>query len=246
MHPVVCLLVLLALGAPARAASAHTDVDPDEGTLSSVRPRIPEPMVFDLVRPLGARRGELEVNSLFRLSPGEQPRLLHWAPEVEYTFANGHGVELEVPIEGRRVASVKAALQGTLPGPRPRVFIHGWQGIWEGARGGGAQVDVLYLAGARWHPRWSTFTMTGVRRERHGPEKHVLLQNTTLFYHAGKETSLGLETNLAGDGAGRHRLMLMPQVHTRKSRYNVQGGAGVVHHAGRLRLQIAWRVSREF
>ena len=41
--------------------------DPDEGTLSSIKPQIPEPVVFDLVRPLGAERGEFEVNSLFRV-----------------------------------------------------------------------------------------------------------------------------------------------------------------------------------
>lgn len=246
MQLVVCLFVLLALAAPARSACAQAVADPDEGTLSSVRPRIPEPMVFDLVRPLGAHRGELEVNSLFRVTPADRPPHLLWAPEVEYTFADGHGVEFELPMEDGRVDSVKAALQGTLPGPWPAAFIHGWQGIWEGAREGGAQIDLLYLAGVRWHRRWSVFSMTGVRQHRDDGVTYAWLGNYSLFYHAGKETTLGVETNLAHAGAHDRRFMLMPQLHTRKSRYNVQGGAGVVREAGRTHLQLAWRVSREF
>ena len=35
-----------------------------DAALSSDAPHIPEPMVFDLVRPLGVRQGDLEVNAL--------------------------------------------------------------------------------------------------------------------------------------------------------------------------------------
>lgn len=110
--------------------------DPDEGSLSSIRPRIPEPLVFDLIRPLGAEKGELEVNSLFRIAPSDQPRRLQWAPEVEYAFAEGYGIEFELPLENAGVASYKGAIQGTLPGPWKRRFIHGWQAIGETARKG--------------------------------------------------------------------------------------------------------------
>ena len=243
---VLTACVLAASCLIASVARAHTQAataDPDEGTLSSVRPRIPEPMLFDLVRPLGAARGEFEVNSLFRLTPAVGGGV-RWAPEVEYAFAPGYGVEFELPIDGRAVSSVKAALQGTLPGPRPRTFIHGWQGIWEGERhGGGRQIDLLYLAGSRWHRRWSAFTVTGVRQVAHGARSRALLGNASLFYHAGKETSFGIETNLASAGASR--VTVMPQLLTRRSRYNVQGGAGLVRESGRTRLQVAWRLSRE-
>lgn len=247
MRTVPCLLVIFLCALPAYtvASSGQIHTDPDEATLSSVRPRIPEPMVFDLVRPLGAQRGELEVNSLFRVSPGAPQGHLLWAPEVEYAFANGHGVEFELPMAGGRIESVKLALQGTLPGPSPHTFIHGWQGIWERARDGGAQVDLLYLAGVRWHRRWSAFTMNGVRQERHGAVGPAYLANVTLFHHVGKETSFGLETNVTA-GRVERRLLLMPQVHTRKSRYNLQGGLGIDYAAGRAHAQAAWRLSREF
>jgi len=48
---------------------------------------IPEPLMFDLVRGLGARQGELEVNSLadFPLNY-TTTRGIDWAPEVEYAL----------------------------------------------------------------------------------------------------------------------------------------------------------------
>jgi hypothetical protein len=75
-------------------------------------PHIPEPMVFDLVRPLGARRVEFEFNTLL-LAPlnrrvglaneipdsigltqerGERHRA-EWAPEFEYAIRDGLAIE---------------------------------------------------------------------------------------------------------------------------------------------------------
>jgi hypothetical protein len=233
-------MLSVALGGPLLAQQ----VDPDEGTLSSIRPRIPEPMVFDLVRPLGAERGEIEVNSLFRSTPtGPAPHLL-WAPEVEWTFADGHGVEVELPMEDTRRDSLKVGVQGTFPGPAPRAFIHGWQGIWEGAARDGAQVDVLYLAGVRPHPRWSGFTMNGIRYDRTS-RRTVFLGNYSIFVHSGRLMNYGVEVNLWREQDAR-RVMVMPQVHVRKNRINVQAGAGGVRSSGRHLLQLALRVSREF
>ena len=46
---------------------------------------LPEPLVFDLVRGLGARRSELETNVLGQFTiGGSSNRKIHWAPEVEY------------------------------------------------------------------------------------------------------------------------------------------------------------------
>lgn len=151
---------------PGLALAQSQRIDPDEGTLSSIRPRIPEPMVFDLIRPLGAERGEFEINSLFRFMPANSPRRLQWAPEIEYAFLDGYGIEFEVPIENARIDSWKGAIQGTLAGPWKTKFIQGWQALGEKNRGGGnSRVDLLYLAGSRWHSNWSAFTMTGIERE---------------------------------------------------------------------------------
>ncbi len=45
-------------------------------------PSIPEPMVFDMIRPLGARRGELEANTLAQVNLSGASRDVEWAPEV--------------------------------------------------------------------------------------------------------------------------------------------------------------------
>lgn len=226
------------------AAATLFAQDPDEGTLSSVKPRIPEPLVFDLIRPLGAERGELEANTLVRYKPNGA---IQWAPEVEYAFAKGYGLEFELPLENGHIDTFKAALQGTLPGPWKKKFIHGWQGVGEVARGHNYwQSDALYLAGLRFHPKWSTFSMTGWRAERGDVHGNAFLGNYSLFRHQSKKTTLGLETNYKSPGATGRNFLAMPQVHLRASRVNVQFGLGVLRTPSRTAPQLALRVSREF
>jgi hypothetical protein len=222
--------------------------DPDEGTLSSVKPRIPEPMVFDLIRPLGAQRGEFEVNSLFRFSPADKPRRLLWAPEVEYAFLEGYGVEFELPMENAGIDSWKGAIQGTLPGPWEKTFIHGWQVLGERSHHHElSRLNLLYLAGARWHRNWSTFTMTGAEREQDAAQTaHAFLGNYSLFYHHRKTVTYGLESNIKGHGVSGRGLLLMPQLQLRKSRVNLQIGAGWRWNNRTNGLQVGWRLSREF
>jgi hypothetical protein len=61
---------------------------------------IPEPLNFDLVRGLGARQGELEINSLadFPLN-NTSNRGVEWAPEIEYALFNNFAIELEFPFK---------------------------------------------------------------------------------------------------------------------------------------------------
>lgn len=235
--------LVLAIG-PVRA---QKPVDPDEGTLSSVKPRIPEPMVFDLIRPLGAERGEVEVNSLFRFSPGDRPRQLLWAPEVEYAFLEGYGIEFELPMENARIDSWKGAIQGTLPGPWRKKFIQGWQALGELSREGDhSKINLLYLAGARWHRNWSAFSMTGIERERGGRVAYAFLGNYSLFFHQRDTFNYGLETNFKGRGVSGRGVLLMPQALFRRSRLNLQAGAGWRWHTGASGFVIGWRLSREF
>lgn len=109
---------------------------------------IPEPMVFDLVRPLGARRGELEINTLglFPLrnrgrsrSVRDVPDALEdtdetridWAPEIEYALFDDFAVELELPFEDEKLVAYKFAAQWTLGTTMDGKMIHGTQGIAE-------------------------------------------------------------------------------------------------------------------
>lgn len=225
-----CLLVCL-------LAQTH---DPDEASLASAKPRIPEPMIFDLVRPLGARRGELEVNSLFRGS--------RWAPEVEYTFADGWGLEFELPIDKFQVESTKTALQGTLPGSLAKRSIHGVQFIWEKQiQEPGGQTDMLYLFGYRFNKRWSVFNMKGLRRQWSEDASHAaLLSNQTLFYQPNKKLVLGVEFNYQGPTRAPRLTLVMPQMHFKLGRLNLQSGIGLQQSGQSAKAQFALRLSREF
>lgn len=221
--------------------------DPDEGTLASGSPLIPEPMVYDLVRPLGAVKGELEVNSLF-IRPFRRGSALEWAPEIEYTFARGYGIELEIPMEGSRRESWKAALQGTAGLSREGKTIHGWQALIERWRlEDRGKLDLLYLTGTRWHNRWSTFTMLGPRLQTENGQRGAgLVWNQSVFYHQSRKLNIGLESNWASRAAHAGYWLAVPQVTWRKSRYNIQFGAGSRIAERRIKPVAAWRISREF
>jgi hypothetical protein len=218
----------------------------DEATFASSRLRIPEPMVFDLVRPLGAPKGELEVNSLFRMSEFAGGAVLQWAPEVEYTFADGYGVEFEVPIENSQLEAYKFAVQGKLKRFSGRNYLMGWQAIAERERRTGrVQTDLLHLFGLQMNPEWSFFSMNGVRRYASPTRDLAYLGNHTVFRRFSRKLELGLETNLQASPARPVRFMAMPQVLYRLHGYNFQAGAGGLADEG-LRVKVAWRVSREF
>ena len=58
----------------------------EDGGAQAHAPIIPEPMVFDLVRPLGALKGELEGNTLVEIPLAQtdpSDPSVFWAPEVE-------------------------------------------------------------------------------------------------------------------------------------------------------------------
>ena len=240
-------VILTGLLPGATAMAQIRPFDPDEGTLSSIKPRIPEPMVFDLVRPLGAERGEVEINSLFRFMPAHSPRRLLWAPEIEYAFLEGYGIEFEVPLENTRIDSWKGAIQGTIPGPWKKKFIQGWQALGEVSREGDhSRIDLMYLAGARWHRNWSAFSMTGIEREGGARAAYAFLGNYSVFFHLRDAVSYGLESNIKGRGNSGRGLLLMPQAQFRKSRLNLQIGAGWRWFKGENGLLIGWRLSREF
>jgi hypothetical protein len=90
----------------------NNNKNPDQQAAGNLLPHIPEPMVFDLIRPLGARKGELEMNALF-LNPTRRRTSLEWALEIEYAFLNNHAIELELPFENMRLEELKLSYQAT-------------------------------------------------------------------------------------------------------------------------------------
>ena len=216
-------------------------------------PLIPEPMVFDLVRPLAAPRGELEVNTLalFPLSaPGEE---IDWAPEIEYAFADGHAVELELPFENGRLTGVKLGLQGTFGTLARKRIVHGWQYLGVIDRDNGKLASsLLYILGARYSERWSSLTMVGINRPGRPhdptlPRDTALLVNHSLFHEFNGQTTAGLELNLRTSSQQRTWL-IMPQLHQKlNEHYTLQMGAGLQKPATRKsHPTLGLRLVREF
>lgn len=226
-------------------------VDPGEsdprihGLFPGVAPHIPEPLVFDLVRGLGARPGELESNVLFARALGTRSGLW-WAPELEYAFARDHAIEIEIPIRDRTVSGVKAAIQGALPGGRGR-FIHGWQLIAEYVFDHGMEGTPLYLAGVRLSPVVSLFGMIGARVTwvPDAPAGGEFIFNPSVFFDFTETLTVGVESNLwvGGDGLG---LRVIPQLHVQVGRHvRLQAGVGLLLIEDRLAPLAALRLVAE-
>jgi hypothetical protein len=230
-------------------------------------PRIPEPLVFDLVRPLGARRGELEINTLaliplrrnagrnripdpIGLVPSNSP-VTEWAPEIEYAIFDGVAVEFEVPIEETRLAAYKGAVQVTFGTAFEERFIHGAQGILLYDRETGRySPTVTYIAGVRFDEHWSLLGMLGLRTEINNDdaaERTERIVNLSLFYDATDHVSLGVESNLASSLSGASSWLIMPQVHWEITDYwMLQFGTGLSFTKDYTLPEIGLRLIRSF
>lgn len=233
-------------------------------------PRIAEPMVFDLIRPLGAKRGEGEVNvlglvplgqasgrvngvddplGLVRRSPDRES--VEWAPEIEYAICDGVALEFEAPMENSRLEAYKAAGQVTFGTALNHRFIHGAQAILQYGRDSSVWMTTgLYLAGFRFNDTWSVFGMFGSRGEVFGPaaEKEIeLLSNVTLFADMTDRMVVGVETNLNQVIGGDTGVLFMPQLHYEIDRYwMIQGGVGARFTTGLTGPVAGFRIIREF
>lgn len=216
------------------------------GLFPGTYPHIPEPMLFDLVRGLGARRDEVEVNTLAVFEwRGRGASPLAWAPEVEWAFLDGAAIELELPMHGRELEALKSALQLTLPSPRESTVTHGVQIIGEyffeprlrkesaphlsPASRRDVDLTALYLV-ARRAGKWSLLAMGGARTlvpvDARGQVE--LLLNPSLFHDVSEALTLGLESNLAVDLLGRIAAAVIPQLHWQVSKtVRIQLGAGL-------------------
>ena len=242
--PVLALSTVLT--SPVRGSSIH----------------IPEPMIFDLVRPLGAKQGEIEVNTLLQYPLDESPNRdsgtggltdegkLLWAPEIEAAVLDGLGLELELPFEGSELEALKFAVQYTLRVPPSWRYIHGLQFIgerflhpdlWE--------LSLVYIPGARFSGTWSTLGMLGVRTTLQSGNSVQTegLFNFSIFADLGTRTTLGLETDTAADFKGDYDILLMPQVHHEISgRWMIQGGVGARFIPEASRSELGGRVVYTF
>nr|WP_298718800.1 hypothetical protein [uncultured Steroidobacter sp.] len=237
----IALLVSSALSQASVAPPEHASVPFPEGdaAVSSELPHVPEPLLFDLVRPLGAAKGELEINALVQHASGGTA----WAPEIEYAFADGYALELELPFEGATLEEYKVAVQGTAGTLLKGRMIHGWQAIAYYERDSrDYTADLIYLNGARLSSKWSVFNMVGMRRAHwRGDSDYLGLVNNSIFYDYSKRLTFGLEVNSEiGDG-WRWRHGLVPQIH-----FDVDEHVTVQLGGGRSRLNVGQPTEKTF
>lgn len=232
-------------------------------------PEVPEPLVFDLVRPLGAKKGELEINNLAiqpltrRLTgsaraPDELGRsplstdrgLMEWAPEIEFALWDGFALEFELPFEGPELEALKFAAQWTMGTAFENRYIHGFQGIAEHfLESSSTGWTGVYIGAARFNEHWSMLGMWGFTQETGpgvggiGGDRTQLIQNLNLFYDLSDSVVLGLETNYAVSLAGDSVLLVMPQIHYEMTpNWSVQFGVGAGFSASDTLPQAAIRV----
>lgn len=214
---------------------------------------IPEPLLFDLVRRVNSKKGELEVNTLFTHTSADQIKGVEAAPEIEYAFADGMAIEFELPTVNGKVKTFKSAAQFELPS-----FwgdLTGLQIMHEKANGQSInETTFLLLSGKRLNDKWSIFTMIGNRfvygdsaeiKKTKGRE--LPIANLNLFYDYADVFDLGLEINLRGMGASFEELIVMPQIHALMADdFKLQMGFGVTHDGYKFSPITAFRLIKEF
>jgi len=195
---------------------------------------IPEPMLFDLIRPLDSKKGELEINTLlyksfnsdsskrsidpFGIGPNTKDRdQIEWAPEIEYALSDGFALEFEVPMEGSEIEAYKFAAQYTF-GRLNDAYIHGMQLIVEPNRDFEKyNTTLLYLGGYRFDETFSTLFMLGGRMDLEGEQKYKTfeyLANATFFAELNSRVIVGIETNYAEHrDQSRYAVAFIPQLH---------------------------------
>jgi hypothetical protein len=233
-------------------------------------PNVPEPMVFDLIRPLGVRQGEMEVNVLgfvpLRCTRSRTPQFsfitgadqstqkratFEWAPEMEYGLFDNFAIEFELPLAEGRVEAFKVAAQYTLGTAFDERFIHGFQGILFVDRTNGAVTPtILYLAALRIDPTYSLQAMVGFSHEFGGENlisPTFVLLNMALFAEVNAKWTLGVEANYFSGLDGAAGLLFMPQVHWNISeKSSIQFGVGTRAQEGNFKAEGVFRIIREF
>ena len=198
---------------------------------------IPEPLMFDLVRGLGARQGELEINTLaeFPLNNGSD-RGVDWAPEIEYALFNNFAVELEFPMNNFELEAFKTAIQWTIGSSENKKFIHGIQVLGEMyIHDDITELNLLYVPAYRFNEVWSAIGLFGVMFEfgSDSAEKdYTVILNASVFADINERIVVGVELNNTNAMFQRiddneMELLVLPQAHYEfENGFSFQMGVG--------------------
>jgi hypothetical protein len=253
LYASILLILILYVTGAAPAFAEATAEDPREprgaedfGSQEAV-PLIPEPMVFDMVRGLGAEKGEFEANVLAEIPVDESSaRSVYWAPEIEFAVRDGLALEFELPFEDNHLEAYKFALQYTFGTAFERRFIHGTQFIAEALNGVEiTELTLLYIPAMRLDEIWCFLAMLGFRTEVGGESEDgaEALVNVSLFADVGPEVTIGIESNYASGLALGSTLLVMPQVHYEfTDHWMIQAGLGAGFLPGESDITFALRL----
>ena len=218
---------------------------------------VPEPLMFDLVRGLGAKQGELEINTLadFPLNNAGE-RSIEWAPEIEYALFDGFAIEAEFPFEDEHLEAFKVALQYTLGQSKSNKFIHGLQFISEMYRFESiTELSLLYIPAYRFNGTWSILGLYGLMYETGSDaasKDTTVLLNTTIFANISDQLVLGFEINntdptLQKRDDNEMELLLLPQCQYQlKNGFEIQVGLGPRFAENDTELSGVLRVIKSF
>ncbi len=204
--------------------SAHSEND----YFNYKRPlEVPEPMFIDLVRPLNAKKGDIEINTLFT-DYTKSSRELNWAPEIEFAIADGNSIEFEFPSQGDRHENYKVAYQRNLSESDDSPYLNGLQIILESDKRFNHFESVLYhIFAIRFSHYFSLLNMTGFKFNPEDINHKALQLNTTLFYNFSEEVDFGLEMNIESAEMGEKLNQVIPQIHLALGEgYQIQYGFG--------------------
>lgn len=217
---------------------------------------IPEPLNFDLVRGLGAKKGELEINALAEFPfMNISDRGIDWAPEIEYALFDGFAVELEFPMNNGELEAYKAAIQYTIGQPSSR-FIHGIQVMAETyTHESLTELNLLYVPAYRFNEVWSAIGLFGVMLE-YGSDRaardYTMILNASIFANLNHHWVLGLEfnnTNTTLQRVDDNEMILhvIPQVHYEMDNgLSFQFGIGPKFDEGHTETSALLRVIKTF
>lgn len=211
-------------------------------------PPIPEPLFLDLIRNLGSRRGELEVNSLASTTYRGRPAV-SWGPEVEYAPISGLGLELEFPMTDRQVEAIKPGAQVTLGSLAARRLDFGLLGTHEQRlQEPSSFSNLAVVTGVRFSHRVTAITIVGpsVLVEKNQRPTFGGVLSPTVFLQVNRTATIGLELGFRIDGDGTSEQSALPQLHLNVDQHvNLQLGMGAAHDHDALRPFTAVRVSWE-
>jgi hypothetical protein len=190
----------------------------------------PEPMVFDMVRGLGAEQGEVEVNTLVLVPTS--PVAAWWAPEIEAAVVDNFALEFEVGLRNIDLEALKFAFQGTVAMKEGGKTGHGLQGLVEYLIDEEAFVSTaLYILGARLAPAVTLVTLVGPALESHvnGKTYGGFFLNFTLGWAPHPQVVVGTEQNVEWF-PNAYLIRWMPQIHWQVcARFQLQAGVGLRH-----------------